>query len=1011
MIIYTYIIFGGKVKSMESEAIIEQNLINQLIHGKSQWTLREDLKNEDQLWDNFFKILTRTNLDKLADNPLTDNEKRVIKSKITQPTFFKSAEWLAGANGQVRVVFQRDNTTLGTADLLVIDNTNIAGGNSVYEVVHQISLHKRNLMNHNRRYDVTLLINGLPLIHIELKNRAHSTQEAFNQIQKYIDEGLFHGIFSNVQMFVISNGVETQYIAADQHLRKEFLTHWVDEDNKPVHDYIDFAKAVLSIPAAHNMIAEYSVLDNEQKHIILLRPYQINAIEAIKDASIGKDGNGPQSGFIWHTTGSGKTLTSYKVAHNLLKIPSIEKTVFLIDRNDLDTQTTAAFKTYAQSDTIQIEETESSYELARKLTSPDKKVIVATRQKMQALFKRMREDEKERKIYDKLQQLNLAFIVDECHRAVSPDQMNEMNAFFAKKPRWYGFTGTPIFAENAREEKGANARTTEQQYGPCLAKYTIKDAIRDKSVLGFQVEEQSSDDYDEKDDNINQIYNSESHMRAVVKSIVKRAYRKQGIYNKDRRGYAYDAIFTTSSIKQAQKYYKLFKELIKGTDPDFQVPPKIKRIMPDFPKVAITYSVGENGDGDEANQKEMCQSLTDYNEMFNTSFSMDELKGYNINVNNRLARKKAEFKPRDQQLDIVIVVDRLLTGFDAPALSTLYIDRPPMPAKDLIQAFSRTNRIFDKDKKYGQVVTFQYPEKYKEKINNALMLYSNGGTNDVMAPDWATSKQRFENSERKIIKYKYGTGGSLLDAPIEKQKQFLKEYQEFDKAYAAAQTYSEFSNINPEDYGLDESFVEELKGTYEVIKEKIKQDEGNNPPVDDNNFDPYYELEVTDTQTVDYTYIIQLIQAYIPSDKENETQNKAEISEIDNYIAKLAKKNKKLADIMLVIWTQVQLDPESFRDKQINELVESMMNNAEDDLLKNFANRYSLNLVDLKFVIRHYDPEKDARDIMGMSTLLSNESFTKYKETHLDAKKLHWKKEVRSGIKDLYVNEVKPLNE
>lgn len=310
---------------MQQESVIEDNLIQQLIHGKSQWTLREDLKDEDDLWDNFFKILTTHNLNALKDVPLTDNEKAVIKSKIVQPTFYKAAEWLAGANGEVRIQIQRDNTKLGIADLLVLNNNEIAGGNSVYEVVHQIQFHKRRDIDRNRRTDVTLLINGLPMIHIELKNRAHSTKEAFNQIQKYIDEQMFNGIYSTIQMFVVSNGTYTQYIAAGQQLREKFLTNWVDENNKPVQNYLDFARDVLSIPQAHHMIADYIVLDNVQRNIIVLRPYQIHAIQAIERASAGlkKDGDwdSAYSGFIWHTTGSGKTLTSYKVAHNLLKIP------------------------------------------------------------------------------------------------------------------------------------------------------------------------------------------------------------------------------------------------------------------------------------------------------------------------------------------------------------------------------------------------------------------------------------------------------------------------------------------------------------------------------------------------------------------------------------------------------------------------------------------------------------------------------------------------------------------
>ena len=857
---------------MEQENVLEQNLIDQLTHGESQWTLRDDIKNEDDLWNNFFEILSRSNKDVLKDVPLTDNEKAIIKSKIIHPTFYKSAEWLAGVNGEVRLQIQRDNTQLGTADFIVINNNNIAGGNSVYEVVHQIQFHKRREVDRNRRGDVTLLINGLPMIHIELKNRAHSPKEAFNQIQKYIDEQMFNGIFSTLQFFVVTNGSYTQYIAAGQQLKEKFLTTWVDKENQPVQNYLEFAKDVLSIPAAHNMVANYIALDSTQHSIIVLRPYQIHAIQAIFDASYGKDNKDqPYSGFVWHTTGSGKTLTSYKVAHNLLKIPSIQKTIFLIDRNDLDTQTTQAFETYAQNDSIDVEGTENSYSLARKLVSSDKRVIVTTRQKMQALFKRIAQDQEQKRLYRKLKDVKLAFIVDECHRAVSPDQKNEIDAFFTKNPPlWYGFTGTPIFAENAREAKGKNARTTEQQYGKCLHKYTIKDAIRDKAVLGFQVEEESnvSEDADESGtDARNKEYASLSHMKAVVKRILNNSYRKLGIYNKDNRGYTYDAIFTTSSIKQAQKYYRIFRDVINDKDPDIKIPNRIKKVLPDFPKIAITYSIGENGDGDEANQNEMKQSLEDYNKMFNTHYSMAELGAYNTNVNDRLARKKDEFKPRSQQLDIVIVVDRLLTGFDAPCLSTLFLDRAPMPYKDLIQAFSRTNRIFDRDKRYGQIVTYQYPKKYKESINGALMLYTEGSEKQALAPTWDESILQFNNAEKKIIKYQGDQGIPITEAPLDDQKRFLKEYQDFDKSLGAIKTYNEFNNIDLEkDYDLDPMFIEDTRATYEVVKEKVREATGKDKPAteDDDQFDPDYELENTGRQEINYAYIVQLIQAYIP---------------------------------------------------------------------------------------------------------------------------------------------------
>lgn len=1003
---------------MEQENVLEQNLIDQLTHGESQWTLRDDIKNEDDLWNNFFEILSRSNKDVLKDVPLTDNEKAIIKSKIIHPTFYKSAEWLAGVNGEVRLQIQRDNTQLGTADFIVINNNNIAGGNSVYEVVHQIQFHKRREVDHNRRGDVTLLINGLPMIHIELKNRAHSPKEAFNQIQKYIDEQMFNGIFSTLQFFVVTNGSYTQYIAAGQQLKEKFLTTWVDKENKPVQNYLEFAKDVLSIPAAHNMVANYIALDSTQHSIIVLRPYQIHAIQAIFDASYGKDNKDqPYSGFVWHTTGSGKTLTSYKVAHNLLKIPSIQKTIFLIDRNDLDTQTTQAFETYAQNDSIDVEGTENSYSLARKLVSSDKRVIVTTRQKMQALFKRIAQDQEQKRLYRKLKDVKLAFIVDECHRAVSPDQKNEIDAFFTKNPPlWYGFTGTPIFAENAREAKGKNARTTEQQYGKCLHKYTIKDAIRDKAVLGFQVEEESnvSEDADESDtDARNKEYASLSHMKAVVKRILNNSYRKLGIYNKDNRGYTYDAIFTTSSIKQAQKYYRIFRDVINDKDPDIKIPNRIKKVLPDFPKIAITYSIGENGDGDEANQNEMKQSLEDYNKMFNTHYSMAELGAYNTNVNDRLARKKDEFKPRSQQLDIVIVVDRLLTGFDAPCLSTLFLDRAPMPYKDLIQAFSRTNRIFDRDKRYGQIVTYQYPKKYKESINGALMLYTEGSEKQALAPTWDESILQFNNAEKKIIKYQGDQGIPITEAPLDDQKRFLKEYQDFDKSLGAIKTYNEFNNIDLEkDYGLDPMFIEDTRATYEVVKEKVREATGKDKPAteDDDQFDPDYKLENTGRQEINYAYIVQLIQAYIPSDdKGNSKRTKAEVKEIDDYIENLGKNNKSLADIVNNLWFQIKFDPEKFRNKQVNELLQNMIDDAREDLIKKFADENGLNIDDLKFVIRHYDPNEVDHQQTGINALLSFKVFSGFRKTHPDMNMLQWKKKVRLGLNKFYKEQISPL--
>lgn len=646
----------------ELESLIEQKLIEQLIYGDSQWTYRPDLKTEADLWNNFKYILEQNNKDRLDGEPLSDSEFEQVKNQLQFSTFYKAGEWLVGENGKVMVHVQRDTKKL---HLVVMNHEHIAGGSSVYEVINQYSALKddEDTASRDCRFDVTLMINGLPMIHIELKNRQHSYMEAFNQIKKYIGEGQFRGIFSAVQMFVISNGVDTKYFSAasDTELKKEFISGWVDRNNQPVSDYIDFAKNVLKIPQAHEMIARYTVLDNEAKRLILLRPYQIHAIEAIREASrTGK------SGFVWHTTGSGKTLTSYKATRNLLMdIPALDKAIFLIDRKDLDEQTNTSFSSYSQNDSIDVDNTDNVTDLKNKLKSSDRQMIVTTIQKMQILIsKRLKEGTPE---YNRLRGLKIAFVVDECHRAVSPATKRIIERFFGKS-LWFGFTGTPRFPENPYPLMGDLPRTTEELYGACLHKYTIQNAIHDNAVLGFQVEHDGPKDVTDETDSSR--YENETHMLKVLEVILNKSYHKLGFQNG--KGKTFEGLLTTSSISLAQKYYELLTRVKNGETP-LQIDERVKQVLPDFPKFAITYSVTENEDGSQVNQEKMKQSLDDYNAMFDTKFDISQITSYNSNLNKRLSRKDPKYKSRNEQLDLVIVVDRLLTGFDAPCMSTNFL--------------------------------------------------------------------------------------------------------------------------------------------------------------------------------------------------------------------------------------------------------------------------------------------------------------------------------------------------
>lgn len=580
----------------ELERVIEEKLIDQLVYGDSQWTYREDLKTEEDLWRNFKYILEQNNKDRLNGESLSDAEFEQVKNQLQFSSFYKAGEWLVGENGKVMVHVQRDTEKL---HLVVMNHEHIAGGSSVYEVINQYSALKDEddyyTVSRNRRFDVTLMINGLPMIHIELKNRQHSYMDGFNQIKKYISEGKFTGIFSAVQIFVVSNGVDTKYFAAasDTDLNAKFMSGWVDEKNNPVSDYLDFAKSILRIPEAHEMIARYTVLDRDAKRLIILRPYQIHAIESIREAS--KTG---KSGFVWHTTGSGKTLTSYKATRNLLMdIPSLDKTIFLIDRKDLDTQTSSAFQAYANNDVIAVDKTDNVNDLKKKLKSGDRKVIVTTIQKMQILVtKRLQEDTPE---YNKIKNLRIAFVVDECHRAVTPKTKRELERFFGRS-LWFGFTGTPRFAENPYAQMGDLPRTTEELYGKCLHKYTIQNAIKDNAVLGFQVEHNGPKNMEDETDP--SLYDNETHMLRVLDIILNKSYQKFGLQNG--KGQTYEAILTTSSIQLAQKYYELLSK-VKNGEADLEIDERMRQVLPDYPKFAITYSVTENEEGSHVNQEKM----------------------------------------------------------------------------------------------------------------------------------------------------------------------------------------------------------------------------------------------------------------------------------------------------------------------------------------------------------------------------------------------------------------------
>ena len=985
----------------ELESMIEEKLIEQLIYGDSQWTYREDLKTEEDLWANFRYILEQNNKDRLDGEGLSDSEFEQVKNQLQFSSFYKAGEWLVGENGKVMVHVQRDTEKL---HLVVMNHEHIAGGSSVYEVINQYKALKSDDEDstdvRDRRFDVTLMINGLPMIHIELKNKQHSYMDGFWQIKKYIGEGKFTGIFSAVQMFVVSNGVDTRYFAAagDTELNPKFMSGWVDRKNNTVSDYLSFAKSVLRIPQAHEMIARYTVLDEDARRLILLRPYQIHAIESIREAS--KTG---ESGFVWHTTGSGKTLTSYKATRNLLMdIPSIDKTIFLIDRKDLDTQTTMAFQAYANNDLVDVDETDNVNDLKKKLKSADRQVIVTTIQKMQILIsKRLQEGTPD---FDKIKNLRIAFVVDECHRAVTPKTKRELERFFGRS-LWYGFTGTPRFAENPYPQMGDLPRTTEELYGKCLHSYTIQNAIHDKAVLGFQVEHNGPKNMTDETDSSQ--YDNEAHMLKVLDVILNKSYYKLGFQNG--KGMTYECMLTTKSIQVAQKYYELLTR-VKNGETSLVIDEKIRQVLPDFPKFAITYSVTENEEGSHVNQEKMQKSLNDYNDMFGTKYEMSQIQSYNGNLNKRLARKDARFKSRREQLDLVIVVDRLLTGFDAPCMSTIFIDRQPMGPHDLIQAFSRTNRIYDTNKIYGQIVTFQAPKLFKKCVDNAVKLYSAGSTETALLAEWDEVEPAFRKalSALKICAEK---PSDIPGMSMKEKKIFAKMFQEFDSLFAQLKSFTKYDDSMLEAYGITEAEYENYAGHYKNVMEEIRdsKDHGDSDS-GDTQVDRDYELMAYSSTKIDYEYIINLIQNIVTPTEEDEEitpqERQKKLEEVKQYVAELRKDNEKVADLMSNLIADIEKDDKKYRGKSILNIIENMKRDCVEKVISDFCIQWYASKDDVMYAAIHYRNGK----IPNETAIKATVDYTSYKEAQETAlPKYKFYNRMMAELKKTLDEEIKPL--
>ncbi|WP_368505216.1 type I restriction endonuclease subunit R [Alkalihalophilus sp. As8PL] len=1045
--------------SHNDEAEVERRLIEVLGEGYNQWNYRPDLKFEKDLWNNLRKIITQNNLSEIGEVPITDKEFDTIKTELLSKTQtpFDAARWLKGENGIARITIEREDVALGSMSLVLYSNQDIGGGISTYEVVHQIAKQKTNLDGRDRRFDVTLLINGLPIVQIELKqvSAKDGVFQAYNQVKKYAEERMFrNNIFSTLQLFVISNEQTTRYFAnaLPKDMHKKFVFSWRTTDNRKVENLYEFVKQVLNIPDAHRLIANYTIVSEEQdnKALMVLHPYQIHAIEALFTSATKH-----QSGYVWHATGSGKTLTSFVSTKLLARKPGVDRTIMLIDRKDLDNQTTTEFTKFASEFNTGISSgnaksnslivgTGSAKELSDTLLSDanSNTVIITTRQKLDAALRyaQKQEEQKGTQRFKKLLGQHIVFVVDECHRALSAEGMEDIKQFFPNST-WFGFTGTPIFNENKKQAKGRLARTTRDQYGDVLHTYTIKNALGDGAVLGFQVEHEDTIEttslynhifeqlrQNEKyvifsDDEINEMidqmdgieketylepstYVRNDHIQKVIHKIFRpdNAYVKFDFQN-GRPQKA--AILTTSSIDMAKSYYHAIKEMTK--DPDWLTkefaghPIRTGRTIedPDFPRIAITYSLQENDENSNQNQDEMKEIIKDYNNYYHTAWSIEDIERYNGDINNRLARKKAEFKEFGKQIDLVIVVDRLLTGFDAPTIQTLFVDRN-LSYANLIQAFSRTNRTYP-GKTKGLIVTFRKPATMEQSVKDATKLYSEEQEESTLVyPTYEESKKRFKKAHKTLKTLVPSPTEIDEHSSLETRIEFVKAFQELNNSFEALVTYDDYNDDMEKSQALEEQVktVEEYIGVYNTVKGSLideGDDEGPEPDFSDIEFYGENAIKIYD---IDSTYIDQLLGTY-------SANNKNIREEIEKALQKL-KKAEIVKDVYHAILDGID-EKEIDAEEDIFVVKRRFFTKELIKAIEEFANTWFVEAGELHSSAIQY--VIGTEPIPNIGGIINSKQFDKYKEINPDVKPLKYGPEMKRQWRKTLDEIVVPLSD
>ena len=796
-----------------SEQELEKKLIEQL---SSQGYEIVNIKNEEELGANF-----REQIEKFNGLKLSDSEFKKIQIHLAGGSIFEKAKKL------------RDRYELMTDSgemkyISFIDKESME--NNIFQVTNQITMRGQ----YENRYDVTILINGIPLTQIELKKPGVQLKKAFYQIQRYQRHSFsYKALFQYIQIFVISNGENTKYFSNNGELRYEFTFPWTDEHNLKKNRLEEFTKSFLDRKQLWSMITKYIVTNETQKALMVLRPYQYYAVEKIID----RVKNYPSfNGYIWHTTGSGKTLTSFKASQIIATLNEIDKVVFCVDRKDLDYQTAKEFNAFEEGSISKVEDTG---EFVEKMVRGDKKVVVTTIQKLNNAISKPNYLKQMEKIKDK----RIVFIFDECHRTQFGETHAKISEFFRNK-QFFGFTGTPIFAENA-----VKYRTTKDLFGDCLHKYTIKEAIDDENVLGFSVEYYSTFNLKNKDgDDLSpdemiengidtkEVFSNRKRLENIVDFIISN-------HNTKTSNREYQSIFAISDINTLIEYYNIFKE--RGTNL------KIASIFTYEANVDLANDEGTfEVEGEECKhpREHLDKMVADYNKMFGENFNLNSDNGFNsyfIDISRKVKERK---------IDILLVVNMFLTGFDSKYLNTLYVDKN-LKYHGLIQAYSRTNRILNVNKPHGNIVCFR---NLKKRTDEAIRLFSDENAIETVLMKSYEEYVEIFNRYIELMRTLALTSEEVDNLESEENKlAFIENFKNLLRVMNRLETFSKFDF---KDLGITQDEFESYKSKYIDMYDTLVVNGGDGRGPKTSVIDEVdFEIELLAKDSINVNYILSLI--------------------------------------------------------------------------------------------------------------------------------------------------------